>query len=182
MKKIIILFTTLLIFSACATTNQAKLSRIEAKKDKKLAEQAMVKAAVESKRYLIKFDKIYYSHGGWADLIPRANYMIIEGDQAFINTAYLGRQVDIRPIVAINLKGKATNYIMSDEPAKGMYKIKMDVAADGSNSFDVYLTIGKDGFCSASFSSLRIDHVNYSGHLVPMEIKKSAIETRGLPI
>ena len=56
MKKLFIIITTFMVMSSCATTNQAKLSRIEARKDKKLAEQASVRQAVESKRFIIKLD------------------------------------------------------------------------------------------------------------------------------
>ena len=42
---------------------------------------------------------------------------------------------------------------------------------NGNNSFDVYLTIGKNGNCSASLSNIRIDYVMYSGHIVPIKDK-----------
>lgn len=170
MKKLFFIITILVVISSCATTNQEKLSRIEGRKDKKLAEQATIQKAVESKRFIIKFDRIYFSHGGIIDLIPRANYLIIDGEKAIISTAYIGRQFDIRPIAGINMRGRSLDYELTNNLSKGIYKIQMKMN-NGNNSFDVYLTIGKNGNCSASLSNIRIDYVRYSGHIVPIKDK-----------
>ncbi|MGA2407895.1 MAG: DUF4251 domain-containing protein [Bacteroidales bacterium] len=168
MKKIFIIITTLMVISSCTTTKEAKSSRVELRKEKKLAEQAIVKQAVESKRFIIKFDRLYLLYGGIVDLVPRANYIIIDGEKAIINTAYLGRQYDIRPIAGINLFGKAMNYELTNKLSKGSYEIKMKVKNEGSNSFDVNLTISINGNCSASINSLKINNINYSGYVVPI--------------
>lgn len=172
MKKLFIILVTLMVITSCATTNEAKLSRIEGRKDKKLAEQASVKQAVESKRFIIKFDRIYFLRGGMVDLIPTANYIVIDEDKAIINTAYVGRQFDIRPITAINMKGKSLNYTVKDISSRGIYEIKMEVANGKATKFDLNLSIGENGSCNVSVSSLMIDNVNYSGHIIPMEPKK----------
>jgi len=182
MKKLFIILTTFMVMSSCATTNQAKLSRIEARKDKKLAEQASVRQAVESKRFIIKLDRLYFTHGGMADLIPTANYIIIDGDNAIINTAYLGRQYDIWPIMAINMKGKSTNYSSKNISSRGIYEIRMDVTNGKTAKFDVYLSIGENGSCNISVSSLRIDYVNYSGHIVPIEPKTVVSDQKSMVI
>ena len=157
-----------MVISSCTTTKEAKSSRVELRKEKKLTEQAVVKQAVESKRFIIKFDRLYFLYGGIVDLLPRANYIIIDGEKAIIYTAYLGRQYDIKPIAGINLFGKAMNYELTNNLSKGNYEIKMKVRNEGSNSFDVYLTISKNGNCSASINSLKINNINYSGYVVPI--------------
>ena len=157
-----------MVISSCTTTKEAKSSRVELRKEKKLTEQAVVKQAVESKRFIIKFDRLYFLYGGIVDLLPRANYIIIDGEKAIIYTAYLGRQYDIKPIAGINLFGKAMNYELTNNLSKGSYEIKMKVRNEGSNSFDVYLTISKNGNCSASINSLKINNINYSGYVVPI--------------
>ena len=170
MKKILIIITALMVILSCATTKEAKLSRIELRNEKKIVEQALIKNAVESRRFIIKLDKLYFSYGGFADLIPRANYMIIDGEKAIISAAYLGRQYNIRGIAGINMFGKAMNYELTSDLTRGSYDIKMKVN-NGNVSFDVYLTISKNGFCSASVSGLKIDYIRYSGHIVAMKDK-----------
>ena len=182
MKKLFIILVTLMVISSCATTKEAKLARIEDRKEKKIAEQASVKDAVESKRFIIKFDRIYFTRGGIADLVPTANYLIIDGDKAIINTAYVGRQYDIWPIMAINMKGKSLNYAVKKISSRGIYEIKMDVTNGKSANFDIYLSIGESGACNVSVSSLRIDNVNYSGHIVPIEPKKVVEDQKGVMI
>lgn len=155
---------------SCTTSKEARSSRIELKKEKRLAEQALIKKAVESKKFIIRFDRLYYSYGGMIDLIPRSNYIIIDGRKAIISAGYIGRQYDIRPIAGINMHGEATNYEVKFNSSKGIYEIKIKVT-NKFNSFDVYLTIGNNGSCSASLNNVKIDYIRYSGQLVPLKNK-----------
>jgi len=169
MKKLSIIITILMVMASCVTTKEARLSRIELRKEKKLTEQAVVRQAVESKRLIIKLSRLYFTYGGIVDLLQRANYIIIDGEKAVINAAYLGRQFDIRPIAGIDVFGKSMNYELTNNLSRGRYEIKMKVRNGGSNTFDVYLTISNNGYCSASVNSLKINNVTYSGYLVPIQ-------------
>jgi hypothetical protein len=168
MKKLFVIFISLIVISSCTTTKEAGSSRAESRKEKKLLAHEVVKNAVESKRYIIKFERIYFIYGGIIQLIPRANYLIIDREKAILNTAYMGRQYDIMGIAAINVRGRADDYTLTDNVNKGSYDIKLKVSNGGSASFNVYVRINKDGYCSVSVSSLKIDNVNYSGYLVPI--------------
>jgi hypothetical protein len=168
MKKLLFIITTLIAMSSCATNKEARSSRIELRKENKLAEQAVVKDAVESRRFIIKLDRLSFSRGGIVNLIPRRNYIIIDGKRAIIRAGYIGRQLDIKPIAGINMRGETINYELTNNTSKGIYKIKMKVK-NGNTSFDIYLSIGKNGSCDASLSNLKIDMVRYSGHIVPIK-------------
>jgi hypothetical protein len=168
MKKLLVFFISLMVLSSCSTTRETKSSRAETRKEKKITDQALVKNAVQSRRFIIKFDRIYFSYGGMVDLIPRANFMIVDGEKAILNTAYLGRQYDIKPIAAIDIRGRAVDYALTDNLSKGSYEVKMKVNNGGANSFQVYIRISKNGYCSISVSSLKIDNVTYAGYLVPI--------------
>ena len=171
MRKLFILIVAVVVMSSCSATKQATSSKSEARKEKKLAEQAMIKDAVESKRYIIKLDRIFPSYGRIISLVPKENYIIIDKERAVINAAYLGRQYDIRPIAAINIRGRSEKYVITNNTSKGSYEIKMKVTNGGSNTFDLYLTISKNGDCNASVTSLKIDNIRYSGTLVPIPEK-----------
>ncbi|HUX55863.1 MAG TPA: DUF4251 domain-containing protein [Bacteroidales bacterium] len=177
MKNLLIIISTIMVLSSCATTKEAKSTRIELKNEKKLANQAIVEKAVESKRFIIKFDKIYLSRGGMIDLLPRSNYIIIDGNKAIISAAYLGRQYDIKPIAGISMQGENNNYELTNNSSGGMTRIKMKIN-NSTNSFDVYLTISKDGRCNASLSSLMIDNIRYRGHIVPIKDKKAKTDNQ----
>lgn len=179
MKKLFIILVSIIIISSCSTTKEANSSRAEAKKEKKILEQAQVKNAVESKRYIIKFDRIYFSRGGFIDLIPRANYLIVDMERAILSTAYVGRQYDFRGIAAINMRGKADGYALTSNVSKGSYNIELKVTNGRSATFDVYVRISKDGYCSVSVNSLKIDNVNYSGYLVPIIDKTDTQQAQG---
>lgn len=168
MKKLFIVIISLILLSSCSTTKEAKSVRDELHKEKNLIEQGQVKNAVETRRYIIKLNRLYFSYGGMTDLIPRANFIIIDGEKAIISTAYLGRQYDIKPIAGINMRGRADDYAQTNNFSKGSYEIKMKVNNGGSNAFDVYLNISKSGYCTVSVSSLKIDNIRYAGYLVPI--------------
>jgi len=168
MKKLIFFFISILVITSCATTKETGLSKSEIRNNKKIAEAALVKRAVEDKKYIIKLDRLYLSHGGIVDLIPKANYIIVDGDQAVISSAYFGRQYDIRLIAGIFVRGKSKEYQMTSIPDKGRYEVKL-VVYNGSNTFNLYLTIGSGGMCSASVSNIKLDNVTYKGYLVPIE-------------
>jgi Domain of unknown function (DUF4251) len=168
MKKLFIIFFSLLVMSSCSTTKEANSSKAEARKEKKLLNQELVKNAIESKRYIIKFDKMYVDYGGVRELFPRANFLIVDKEKAILSTAYMGRQYDIKPIAAINIRGRSLDYAVTDNLSKGSYDIKLKVNNTGSNTFDVYIKVSRNGSCNISVSSLKIENVNYSGYLVPI--------------
>jgi hypothetical protein len=179
MKKLFIIITVFLVISSCVTTKEAKLSRAELRNEKKLARQEQIKNAVESKKFIIKLDRLYFSYGGMADLYPRANYIIIDGDKAVINTAYLGRQYDFRRIAAIDIFGRNLDYEVTKNLSRGVYQIKMKVRNARSNTFDIYLDISKNGYCTASVSSLRIDNIRYSGFIEPIKAETTTAPPEG---
>jgi hypothetical protein len=182
MKKLFAIFISLVVMASCTTTKEAKSSRAELRKEKKAIDQALVKNAVESKRYIIKFDRIFATFGGMIQLIPRANYIIIDGEKAILNTVYLGRQYDIKPIAAIDVRGRALDYAVTDNLSKGSYEIKMKVKNSRSYAFDVYIRIGKNGNCTTTVSSLKTDVITYDGYLVPISDNTNVSTQQGSPI
>jgi hypothetical protein len=181
MKKLLIFIIFPILMSSCMTSKESRTAKAELRKDKQLVDQLIVKNAVDSRKYIIKLNRIY-SFGSVIDLIPRANFIIIDGERAVISTAYLGRQYDIRGIYAIDMRGKADEYEVTSKISQGSYRIKLKVGNGGANKFDVYLDISKNGYCSASVSSMKIDNIRYSGYLVPITDKTSPATLEGKEI
>jgi hypothetical protein len=167
MKKIVYLVILSLIFSACSTTKEAGISRAEKRTLKKIAEKAAIKKAVESRKYIIKMSRIYTMGGGMIDLIPRNNFIIVNGETASISLGYVGRQYGSRPISGINLNGQTIKYELESKEGKGIYNVNMEVQYR-SDKFDLYLNIGADGNCSVSLTNLHIQTIRYTGQLVPI--------------
>lgn len=170
MKRLISIFgiISVLLISSCSTSREAT-SKSEARKQQDQINQALVQSAVESKRFIVKLDRIYL-RGGMIDLVPRLNYIIVDGDKAVINTVYFGRQWDIRPIAGINISGITKDYEVVNKVSKGLYEIALKVG-NGSASFNVYLTIGRNGTVSASLNSIRIENARYRGYVIPISNK-----------
>lgn len=170
MKKLFAIITASVIISSCSTTKEANSSESEIRNEKKLARETDIKKAVESRKYIIKFERLYYRYGGIADLKPRTNFIIIDGDNAIISAAYIGRQLDIKPIAGINMRGETKDYELTSKVSKGTYQIKTKVA-NNAGSFDLFLSIGKNGSCNVSLSSIKIDNINYKGYIEPLKEK-----------
>ena len=166
MKKIAVLLSAVFLFLACSSTKELSSTRAENRKLKKLAEQAEIKKAIESRKYIIKVNRLYTS-GARYDLISTTNFVIINGEIASISLGYMGGSFGIHRITGINLNGRTDNYKMESNETKGIYKIQMSVMY-GSDKFDVYLTIGNGGYCNIALNNAYIQSVNYQGILVPI--------------
>lgn len=171
MKKLIYILTIFIIVSACATTREGTTSMAGNRKERKLAERELIKNAVESRRFIVKFEEHYPSFGGIINLFPRSNYIVVDGEKAIISAAYFGRQYDALPIAGFNVHGKTLNYESQYKDNKGMYSIKMEVG-NGKNTFDVDLAISDDGNCTAYISNIKTDYVRYRGYVVPIKSKE----------
>lgn len=156
-----------LLIPACSTTKEAGVTRAEKRELRKIAEREAVKKAVESRRYIIKMDRINVMGGGFLDLIPRNNFIIINGESASISLGYIGRQFGIRPISGINFNGQTVKYELDSREGKSVYNINMEVKYR-NDKFDLYLTVGYNGNCSVSIINSYIQSVSYSGKLVPI--------------
>lgn len=151
----------LIVLSSCASSGFISESA-----DRRNLDEEVVRNAVESRKFIIKLERLY-TNGGFMDLRPRTNYIIVDGRKAIINAAYYGRQHDVRPIAGINMQGVASNYEITRRISRDMYDIRLRVD-NGATSFDVYLTIGKNGSANASVNSLKIDNARYMGYVVPL--------------
>jgi hypothetical protein len=181
MKKIFAIITSIVILASCSSTKEAQTSSELTKSEKKLITEAKVKKAVESKKYIVKFDRMYFSYGGMTELIPRANYIIIDGSKAIISTAYIGKQYDIKPIAGISMRGKSKDYEVTNNIKKGTYEIKMKVI-NKTNTFDVFMTIDKNGQCNASVNNLYINTIRYRGTIVPIIKPEESVPLDDYPV
>ena len=167
MNKILYLLAGLILLSGCAVTNESGTARLESRKMKKMADMAMIRKAVESRQYIIKLDKIYATGGSWADLQPRNNLIIIDGEIASVSLGYIGRSYGSRPISGINFNGHTMGYKLSSDEIKGMYDIEVRVQK-GNDRFDFYMSIGSSGNCSVTVNNNYIQSVSYRGSVVPI--------------
>jgi hypothetical protein len=167
MKKVVFIIVTCILISGCSTTKEARISRAEKRQSIKIAEQSVVKKAVESRRYIIRMERIYLMNGGFLELVPKNNFIIVDGGATSISLGYVGRNFGTRAISGINLNGQTIKYELESNEEKGIYKINMGVRFR-NDEFDLYFTIGSDGNCHVSVINSNIQSVSYSGQLVPL--------------
>lgn len=170
MKRVIYVLTCVVLLTSCATKKLEESSGGESAKEKKLVQQADIKQAVEMRRFLIKFDRLYTNRGGRMDLRPASNYILIDGDRVVISAGYIGRQYDLRPIRGIDMVGRLVSFQLKNNTSKGTYEIKMKASND-QNTFDVSVSVTNTGYCNASISSARIDFIRYTGNFIPLKPK-----------
>ena len=95
MNKLIFILSGFVILSSCATAKVEKTSKNEPAEVKNPVQQEQIRHAVEMKRFIVKFDRLYISYGGTIDLIPKANYIILDGDKVIISAAYVGQAIQL---------------------------------------------------------------------------------------
>ena len=181
MNKLIFILSGFLILTSCATTKVGETSKKESENIKNIFQQTQIRQAVEMRRFIIKFDRLYISQGGTIDLIPKTNYLILDGDKVVISAAYIGRQFSSLPIQGIDMRGQAISFEMKNNTSKGTYEIRMKVKNDMS-TFDVYVSITDDGYCNTSLLSYKIDRVRYTGDFIPLKPREDKIETGNMVI
>lgn len=169
MKNLLIILGVALVVSSCTASKEATAGRQEQRKEKKLAEQTAIKQAVESRRYIIKVNRIYFSRGGYAELIPSVNYIIVDGEIASVSLGYMGRSYGGRNITGINFNGHTISYKLVSSETKGNFEVQMKVAK-GNDTFDFYITIAPSGSCSFSVNNQLIQSVNYRGNIFPVTV------------
>jgi hypothetical protein len=169
MKRILLILSAaaLIILSGCTSLAKTASTSRESNEIQRKLSEAVVRQAIESQRFIVRLDRLYMRYGGFLDLRPRSNYIIVDGNTAVINAAYMGRQWDVRPIAGINTRGETVDYEVVRKDSRGVYDIKMRVG-NGPATFDVYLTVGRNGKANASVNSVRIQNARYSGTVVPI--------------
>jgi hypothetical protein len=177
MKNLVFALIAAILISSCTASKENSTT----KADKKAADKEEVKRAVESRQYVIKMDKIYMQAGGATELVPNANFFIMNGEIASVSLAYIGKSYYMRPITGINFNGQTTRYEMQSDAEKGMYTINVEITK-GADKFNFYLSIGTSGYCNISLNNPYIQSVSYRGKLVPLrqtqeqpEVKKEKI-------
>lgn len=169
MKKILFILAVALVVSSCTASKEATAGRQELRKEKKLAEQAAIKQAVESRHYIIKVNRVYTNRGEIAELIPRVNYIIVDGEIASVSLGYLGRSYGGRHITGINFNGHTVKYELVSNESKGNMEVEMKVAK-GYDTFNFYINISPSGNCTLSVTNQLIQSINYRGNVVPVTV------------
>ncbi|MCU0363327.1 MAG: DUF4251 domain-containing protein [Bacteroidales bacterium] len=168
MKNIIVPVFIILLLVSCSTGSKSTTGEAKISKEKLTASEEDIRNAIEARRYILKFDRMYYGNGAWTDLNPRANFLIIDGRKAIMSSAYIGSYSSALPIHGIRVEGNYEEYEIKRNASKGIYEISLTVER-GGDSFDIYLSLGEGGNCTTSVNSLRISNVRYSGKIVPVE-------------
>ncbi|MFN8209487.1 MAG: DUF4251 domain-containing protein [Bacteroidales bacterium] len=167
MNKILFSAIILLSFAACTSTKEIASTTKEKKSERKLAKLTEVRKAVEARRFIIKVNRIYTTRGGMLELIPRSNYIIVDGEVASVSLGYVGNSFGGRAITGINFSGHTVKYEMVNNSTKNTYDISMKVAR-GGNTFDFYITVDQSGWCNVSVNNLNISTITYRGQVVPV--------------
>ena len=160
MKRGFILISLIaVIFSSCSSIKEATAKR----EANGLLRQEQVRQALESNQFTIKMERLNSQRG--PDIYLRAdnNYIIVRGDMARINLAYIGYSWDMRGISGINLTGKVIDNSLIFK-GKGKYTLKMKVRQN-DDTFSVTINVGKSGNCDVSVTHPMIAYTRYHGQL-----------------
>jgi hypothetical protein len=181
MNKFFFIILTALTVTSFRLSSNPESADINRRNDKKLTQQEEIKEAIESRRFAVKLDRLYMFRYGYIDLLPDRNYIIINGNKAAINAAYIGRQRGFFPIAGIRFIGESSVYKLHKNNSKGNYRIVMEVTGE-NDIYHILLNISENGKCSTTITGNWIDNVKYSGEFVLIEIEKTVPEPDAIKI
>ena len=159
MQKYLVVIAILVLASGCSSTKKTSEQRAEAKAIK----QQEIVQAIENNNYVVKARSLYTGRNTYLNLRPDHNYIVINGNMARVNLAYVGRSFSTRPITAINLSGRIEGMSISLKK-KGSRLIKFSVEENGEK-FDIYLHASRSGDCKIDVINPRIDNISYVGRI-----------------
>ncbi|MGQ9620430.1 MAG: DUF4251 domain-containing protein [Bacteroidales bacterium] len=175
MSRNIILLSTFIALIACTTSKESASLRAERRNEQRMAEEVAVRKAIESRQYVLRMDRIFLSGGEVIEIVPRNNFIIVNGEIISVSLAYAGRSFGIRQITGINFNGRTGKYLMKSDEAKGVYNIEVEAITQNNDKFDLYLTLGSNGSCTASVNNPYIQTVNYHGTILPLSTLKVSV-------
>jgi hypothetical protein len=161
MKKhlYILLIISIIVASGCASTRASAEKREEAR----TSGQESVQKLLESGDYFISVNKVFPRRNPGMDLVPDKNFLSVTRGTARINLAYIGRSFSIRPISAINVRGKIED--LSIRPGKkGSTITSMKVIGAGER-FNVNIRVSYSGDCYLSINNGMLDSISYRGKI-----------------
>lgn len=162
--KSLTIFTTitlsLLLFS-CSSTTKLEKSELAALKGEE------VKTALNSQKFVIRIDRTSSRRGGPVFLNTSHNYLIVDGENARMNLAYIGRSNNIRRISGINMAGKVTERSLVQKK-RGNMQLKLTLEQE-EDAFDVNIDVSKGGECLVSVYNLHLDPISYRGDMMALK-------------
>jgi len=159
MKSYTIITTIILslLLASCSGSNKLARNEMEAQKGEE------VKTALESQKFVIRLDRTSTRRGGQIYLNNSHNYLVINGEKARMNLAYIGRSMDARGISGINMAGKVTERSLTPKK-RGSVMLSLTLEQE-AETFDVKIDVSKSGRCSVSVYHPRLDPISYRGDI-----------------
>ena len=161
MKKhlYILLIISIIVASGCASTRGYGEKREEIRS----TGQESVQKLLESGNYFISVNKVFPRRYHGLDLVPEKNYFSVANGTARINLAYIGRSFSLRPISAINIRGKIEDLNIT-AGRKGSTITSMKVVGGGER-FNVNIRVSYSGNCYLSINNGMLDSISYRGKI-----------------
>ena len=162
--KSLTIFTTIalsLFLFSCSATTKLERSELAALKGEE------IKTALDSQKFVIRLDETSTRRGGRILLSPSYNYLVINGEKARMNLAYVGRSMDVRGISGINMIGEVTERSLAQKK-KGRILLSLTLEQE-NDAFDVNIDVGKNGICDVSVYHPRLDPIRYRGEMTRLK-------------
>ncbi len=160
MKTTIYYFAVILLVAvSCSSSRPTALERDQARALKR----EQIRESLEAGKYMLAINRILPTHGPNMDLVPDRNYIIIDGNVARVNLAYIGRSYDIRGISGITMTGKIVEKSVRYNN-RGNYEVTM-VVKNNNESFTFNISVGTGGNCQVNVTNPRIDFARYQGSI-----------------
>lgn len=175
MKKLLFVLISL-VLSIQGIAQDAGLSKKEIRKFQKemkkerQAEEAAQKAAlvslmVEYQQFVLEADRLRDRRGNTVNVSSMINYISNDSVNGVIQIGS-DRYIGYNGVGGITLEGPVSNYEYVLDEKNGSYQVKFNVRS-ATGTYDVRMTVFRDGRADATVTSNWPGNLNYLGYLVP---------------
>ncbi|MDX9929115.1 MAG: DUF4251 domain-containing protein [Bacteroidales bacterium] len=164
MKQTIIYLFALIISASCTSVREARTEAASQRSIREEQTRIAIDKAVASGNFQVRMERLDGFRGQTIHLAHGVNYLVIDRGILRLKLGYIGRQYTFRPISAINMTARPSEYEMSRNPRTGNYEIEIKVSQAGE-PFNIYLNINQRGICTTHISNPKIQTVRYTGRI-----------------
>lgn len=165
MKKVILMMLSVLLLTACLSSEERAARQAEALK--------MLKASIGNQKYRINIIEMTPKRGVSNPVMGR--WLKIEGNMVDCSLPYVGRddiphmktRGEIRMDSKLEFRTEAQNYVLQYQPKKACGIITFKVDYQGSE-YNFYINVDKSGSARIRVTPDDRDYIDYEGTVSPL--------------
>jgi hypothetical protein len=152
-------------------TNRSVGQDKNSKKAKSEAAFKQMAQVLENREFVLEADYLSNQYGDRITVTSTLNFIKVDSTSGVIQVGS-NSGVGYNGVGGVTAEGNITKYELDKNEKKNTFFIQMTVMTS-IGTYDVNLSVGANGYATATVSGLRRGRLNYSGSLVPLQATRT---------